>query len=61
MQVREDNAAIAALDSNANNLKQQIRMVQELIEQAEQVKLFLLVILFKKATKYIAFFEIKLQ
>ncbi|XP_045768948.1 intraflagellar transport protein 74 homolog [Maniola jurtina] len=36
LQVREDNAAIASLDSNANNLKEQIRMVQELIEQAEQ-------------------------
>ncbi|XP_039759620.1 intraflagellar transport protein 74 homolog [Pararge aegeria] len=36
LQVREDNAAIASLDSNANNLKGQIRMVQELIEQAEQ-------------------------
>ncbi|XP_034834735.1 intraflagellar transport protein 74 homolog [Maniola hyperantus] len=36
LQVREDNAAIASLDSNANNIKEQIRMVQELIEQAEQ-------------------------
>ncbi|CAF4796814.1 unnamed protein product [Pieris macdunnoughi] len=36
LQVREDNAAIAALDSNAANLKQQIKNVQELIEQAEQ-------------------------
>ncbi|XP_046978887.1 intraflagellar transport protein 74 homolog [Vanessa cardui] len=36
LQVREDNAAIASLDSNAANLKDQIRKVQELIEQAEQ-------------------------
>ncbi|XP_022130307.2 intraflagellar transport protein 74 homolog isoform X1 [Pieris rapae] len=36
LQVREDNAAISALDSNAANLKQQIKNVQELIEQAEQ-------------------------
>ncbi|XP_023935720.2 intraflagellar transport protein 74 homolog [Bicyclus anynana] len=36
LQVREDNAAIASLDSNANNIKEQIRMIQELIEQAEQ-------------------------
>ncbi|CAH0766203.1 unnamed protein product [Diatraea saccharalis] len=36
LQVREDNAAIAALDSNAANLKEQIKKVQELIEQAEQ-------------------------
>ncbi|KAJ0182326.1 hypothetical protein K1T71_001695 [Dendrolimus kikuchii] len=36
LQVREDNAAIASLESNANNLKEQIRRVQELIEQAEQ-------------------------
>ncbi|CAK1540254.1 unnamed protein product [Leptosia nina] len=36
LQVREDNAAIASLDSNAANLKQQIKKVQELIEQAEQ-------------------------
>ncbi|CAK1602354.1 unnamed protein product [Parnassius mnemosyne] len=35
-QVREDNAAIASLDSNAANLKEQIKKVQELIEQAEQ-------------------------
>ncbi|XP_014356504.2 intraflagellar transport protein 74 homolog [Papilio machaon] len=35
-QVREDNAAIASLDSNAANLKQQIAKTQELIEQAEQ-------------------------
>lgn len=35
--VREDNAAIAALDSNAANLKKQIKNVQDLIEQAEQV------------------------
>lgn len=37
LQVREDNAAIASLDSNAANLKEQIKKVQELIEQAEQV------------------------
>ncbi|XP_063899600.1 intraflagellar transport protein 74 homolog [Helicoverpa armigera] len=36
LQVREDNAAIASLDSNAANLKEQIKKVQELIEQAEQ-------------------------
>ncbi|XP_045459676.1 intraflagellar transport protein 74 homolog [Melitaea cinxia] len=36
LQVREDNTAIASLDSNATNLKEQIRKVQELIEQAEQ-------------------------
>ncbi|CAB3241070.1 unnamed protein product [Arctia plantaginis] len=36
LQVREDNAAIAALDSNAANLKEQIKKVQALIEQAEQ-------------------------
>ncbi|CAH2050773.1 unnamed protein product, partial [Iphiclides podalirius] len=35
-QVREDNSAIASLDSNAANLKEQIKKVQELIEQAEQ-------------------------
>ncbi|XP_048489345.1 intraflagellar transport protein 74 homolog [Plutella xylostella] len=35
-QVREDNAAIASMDSNAASLKEQIRKVQELIEQAEQ-------------------------
>ncbi|GBP68084.1 Intraflagellar transport protein 74 homolog [Eumeta japonica] len=35
-QVREDNAAIASLDSNAANLKEQIKKIQELIEQAEQ-------------------------
>ncbi|KPJ16488.1 Intraflagellar transport protein 74-like [Papilio machaon] len=35
-QVREDNAAIASLDSNAANIKQQIAKIQELIEQAEQ-------------------------
>ncbi|CAG4977596.1 unnamed protein product [Parnassius apollo] len=35
-QVREDNAAIASLDSNAAHLKEQIKKVQELIEQAEQ-------------------------
>ncbi|KPI95083.1 Intraflagellar transport protein 74-like [Papilio xuthus] len=35
-QVREDNAAIASLDSNAAHLKQQIAKIQELIEQAEQ-------------------------
>ncbi|XP_026738896.1 intraflagellar transport protein 74 homolog [Trichoplusia ni] len=35
-QVREDNAAIASLDSNTANLKEQIKKVQELIEQAEQ-------------------------
>ncbi|XP_050554886.1 intraflagellar transport protein 74 homolog isoform X2 [Spodoptera frugiperda] len=36
LQVREDNAAISSLDSNAANLKEQIKKVQELIEQAEQ-------------------------
>ncbi|XP_072940277.1 intraflagellar transport protein 74 homolog [Epargyreus clarus] len=36
LQVREDNAAIASLDSNAANLKEQIQKVQGLIEQAEQ-------------------------
>ncbi|XP_026320248.1 intraflagellar transport protein 74 homolog [Hyposmocoma kahamanoa] len=36
LQVREDNAAIASLDSNAANLKEQIKKVQELIEQSEQ-------------------------
>ncbi|XP_038208103.1 intraflagellar transport protein 74 homolog [Zerene cesonia] len=36
LQVREDNAAIASLDNNAASLKQQIKKVQELIEQAEQ-------------------------
>ncbi|KAI5645010.1 hypothetical protein NE865_02984 [Phthorimaea operculella] len=36
LQVREDNAAIASLDSNAANLKEQIKKVGELIEQAEQ-------------------------
>ncbi|XP_037298487.1 intraflagellar transport protein 74 homolog [Manduca sexta] len=36
LQVREDNAAIASLDSNAANVKEQIKKVQELIEQAEQ-------------------------
>ncbi|XP_060807667.1 intraflagellar transport protein 74 homolog [Amyelois transitella] len=36
VQVREDNAAIASLDSNAASIKEQIRKVQELIEQAEQ-------------------------
>ncbi|XP_050681924.1 intraflagellar transport protein 74 homolog isoform X1 [Leptidea sinapis] len=36
LQVREDNAAIASLDSSAANLKEQIKKVQELIEQAEQ-------------------------
>ncbi|CAH0727545.1 unnamed protein product, partial [Brenthis ino] len=36
LQVREDNAAIASLDSNASNLKEQIRKIQEYIEQAEQ-------------------------
>ncbi|KAL4716826.1 hypothetical protein ACJJTC_012637 [Scirpophaga incertulas] len=36
LQVREDNAAITSLDSNAANLKEQIKKVQELIEQAEQ-------------------------
>ncbi|XP_062524780.1 intraflagellar transport protein 74 homolog [Bombyx mori] len=35
-QVREDNAAIAVLDNNATNLKEQIKKVQELIEQSEQ-------------------------
>ncbi|RVE51132.1 hypothetical protein evm_004275 [Chilo suppressalis] len=35
-QVREDNSSIAALDSNSANLKEQIKKVQELIEQAEQ-------------------------
>ncbi|CAG9136351.1 unnamed protein product [Plutella xylostella] len=35
-QVREDNAAIASMDSNAASLKEQIKKVQELIEQAEQ-------------------------
>ncbi|XP_063548316.1 intraflagellar transport protein 74 homolog [Cydia strobilella] len=35
-QVREDNASIQSLDSNAANLKEQIRKVQELIEEAEQ-------------------------
>ncbi|XP_061385809.1 intraflagellar transport protein 74 homolog [Danaus plexippus] len=35
-QVREDNAAITSLDSNAANVKEQIRKVQELIEQSEQ-------------------------
>ncbi|XP_053619883.1 intraflagellar transport protein 74 homolog [Plodia interpunctella] len=36
LQVREDNAAISSLDSNAASIKEQIRKVQELIEQAEQ-------------------------
>ncbi|CAH2102192.1 unnamed protein product [Euphydryas editha] len=36
LQVREDNTAIASLDSNATNLKEQIHRIQELIEQAEQ-------------------------
>lgn len=36
LQVREDNAAISSLDSSATNLKEQIKKVQELIEQAEQ-------------------------
>lgn len=36
-QVREDNAAIASLDSNAGSLKEQIKKVLELIEQSEQV------------------------
>ncbi|KAJ2948052.1 hypothetical protein O0L34_g9849 [Tuta absoluta] len=36
LQVREDNAAIASLDSNAANLKEQIKKVVELIEQSEQ-------------------------
>ncbi|KAM3967630.1 intraflagellar transport protein 74 homolog [Aphomia sociella] len=36
LQVREDNAAIASLDNNASNIKEQIRKVQEFIEQAEQ-------------------------
>ncbi|KAL0901244.1 hypothetical protein ABMA27_006536 [Loxostege sticticalis] len=36
LQVREDNAAITSLDSNSANLKEQIKKVQELIEQAEQ-------------------------
>ncbi|KAL0850877.1 hypothetical protein ABMA28_006786 [Loxostege sticticalis] len=36
LQVREDNTAITSLDSNAANLKEQIKKVQELIEQAEQ-------------------------
>ncbi|XP_073958337.1 intraflagellar transport protein 74 homolog isoform X3 [Choristoneura fumiferana] len=36
LQVREDNAAISSLDSKAATLKDQIRKVQEMIEEAEQ-------------------------
>lgn len=37
--MREDNAAISSLDSKAATLKDQIRKVQEMIEEAEQASM----------------------
>lgn len=39
--MREDNAAISSLDSKAATLKDQIRKVQEMIEEAEQASRYM--------------------